>query len=150
MAGSRFEFDGRRQQSGGQQFVSGRGRMGDGYTNVHRLETHGFASEPVKGGQGIILHPNGDPDEAFVLGGESPGLRPSLPAGAVALYDQSGNIIKLIGSSAVFDFGSRTATMTAQGGWTIIGPVTIEGNVTIQGNLTASGSIIDGDGDGGA
>ncbi|MBD8555560.1 phage baseplate assembly protein [Rhizobium sp. CFBP 8762] len=141
MSGTRFEFSGDVEERAGQQFVSGRGRYGDGYTKIHRIEPHGFASQPVKGAAGLLLSPNGNPDEAYVLGGESAGLRPNgLPAGGTAIYDHNGNIIKLVGEGAVFDFGSRTATFTAGGGWTINGPVTINGNLDVQGNITCSGS----------
>lgn len=154
----RFEFDGRVEEKGGQQFVSGRGLYGDGFTRIHRVEPHGFASSPPKGSKGLIV--STDPDNAYVLGLEHPGHRPNdLPAGASAIYDAAGNIIKLLGGDgAVFDFASRTATLKA-GNWTINAEsgvtinsptVTINGNVQLNGNLTASGSVTDGDGDGGA
>lgn len=151
MTGSRIELDGTISERDGQQFVNGRGFYGDGYTRIHRIEPHGFMSNPPAGAKGLLLSPNGDPDHAFVVGGEHPDHRPKgLPVGASALYDAAGNIIKLLGSDgAVFDFASRTVTLTA-GGWTINGPVTINGDVTINGNVHASGSITDGDGDGGA
>lgn len=144
MSGSRFEFDGTVIEREGQQFVNGRGLHSEGFTRIFRPEPHGFASVPVKGGQGLLLSPNGNPDEAYVAGGENPSMRPKgLPAGASALYDHNGNIIKLIGDGAVFDFGSRTATFTATGGWTINGPVTINGPLHVTGNITSDGSIID-------
>ncbi len=150
MSGFRIELDGSNLERKGQQFVSGRGVYNDAFTRIHRIEPHGFASSPIKGAKALLFSPNGDPDQAYVIGGEHPSHRPvGLPGGAVALYDANGNIIKLIGDEAIFDFGSRTATFTA-GHWTISGDVTIKGNVTIIGNLNATGSITDGDGDGGA
>lgn len=159
MSGARIELDGVVTEEGGQQFLSGRGTFSDGYTNVHRIEPHGFMSNPVKGAKALLLSPNGNPDEAYIVGGEHPEHRPAgLPAGAAALYDASGNIIKLIGSGAVFDFGSREATLTA-GDWTIncssgvtinSPTVTVNGNIQLNGSLSATGSVTDGDGDGGA
>ena len=145
---ARVELSGKVEHRRGQQFVEGTGFAGDGYARVHRIEPHGFASHPVKGGIALAVS-RGRRDTTYALGGENPVLRPDLPQGAVALYDAGGNIIKLIGSGAVFDFGSRTATLTA-GDWTINGTVTINGDVIVNGNLTASGSVTDGDGDGGA
>lgn len=151
MIGTRIELDGKVTERNGQQFLSGRGMHSDAFTEIHRIEPHGFMSNPIKGSIALGVSPNGDPDTTYILGGEHPEKRPKdLPGGAVALYDATGNIIKLIGSGAVFDFGARTATFTA-GNWTINCPaVTINGNVQINGNLNASGSITDGDGDGGA
>lgn len=133
----RIELDGRVVERGGQQFVSGRGTMADGWTEIHRIEPHGFASHPIKGGKALLLPMPGNPDTAFVLGGENPANRPSgLPAGATALYDASGNIIKLFGPDVIMDFGSRTVTMTG-GTWNI------KGDLNVDGNITATGSIID-------
>ncbi|MBY5709707.1 phage baseplate assembly protein [Rhizobium leguminosarum] len=100
MSGRRIELDGENVQKGGQQFVSGRGLFSDGYTRIHRIEPHGFASMPIKGAKAFLLQPNGDADQAYVFGGEHPAHRPSdLPAGGTAIYDSSGNIISLVGTS---------------------------------------------------
>ena len=146
----RFEFDGRVEEKGGQQFVSGRGAYGDGYSRVHRPEPHGFASSPIAGAKGLLMPMPGNPDYAFVLGGEHPGKRPSdLPAGGTAIYDSSGNIMKFIGDGIVVDAGSRTITTTS-GGWVLNGPATINGDLTVNGNIACSGSVVDGDGNNGA
>lgn len=133
----RIELDGRVVERGGQQFVSGRGTMADGWTEIHRIEPHGFASHPIKGGKALLLPMPRNPDMAFVLGGENPANRPSgLPAGSTALYDASGNIIKLMGPDVVMDFASNTITLTG-GTWNI------KGDLNVDGNITATGSIID-------
>jgi phage gp45-like len=150
MSGERFEFDGSLFHRGGQQFVNGRGVYGSGFTRIHRIETAGFASMPIKGAQGLLLTPNGHPDQAFLLGGEHYGHRPDLTEGGTAIYDHMGGIVKLIAPGLVIDVASRTATLTAGGGWTINGAVTINGNVQINGNVNATGSIVDGDGNNGA
>ncbi|MDI7864290.1 phage baseplate assembly protein [Rhizobiaceae bacterium n13] len=128
MIGKRIELDGTIVEKDGQQFVSGRGLFRDGYTRIHRIEPHGFASSPVKGGQGLLLAPNGDADQAFVVGGEHPGHRPgNLPGGGTAIYDASGNIISLVGTKI-----------------RIVAPVLeLVGDLDVQGNIHATGTIID-------
>jgi phage gp45-like len=156
MRATRFEYDGRFEEKGGQQFLSGRGHYGDGYSRIHRIEGHGSASNPPKGAKGLLIAPNGHPDEAYLFGVEHPDLRPKdLPSGGKAIYDASGNIIKLIGSEGVIDLQSNTLTLTA-GDWTINatptfnGNVTINGNLQVNGNINCSGSVTDSDGNNGA
>ena len=130
----------------GQQFVTGRGLSGDKWSNILRLESHGLADEPVKGGQGMFWSPNGRPEEVYFLGGAKPGLRPSgLPNGAKAIYDASGNIIKLVGSGIVIH-----GNVTFDNDVTFSGNVTIKGNLAVTGNITSAGTITDSDGNNGA
>lgn len=137
----RIEFDGRVVERGGQQFVSGRGSKSDAWTEIHRIEPHGFASHPIKGGKGLLLPMPGNPDMAYVIGGENPANRPAdLPTGGTAIYDSNGNIISLVGSKVrlvapLFEF---------------VGDITIDGSIDMTGGIVAAGSIVDGDGDGGA
>ncbi|WP_176083114.1 phage baseplate assembly protein [Martelella sp. HB161492] len=145
----------------GRQFMSGQGHYNDGFTNLLRIEPHGFASVPVKGARAIVVYPRGNPEQAFIIGGESGQHRPSLPSGGAALYDSTGNIVKVIGSGIVVDVAGRTITITA-GQWTLTGDAEITGNLTLNGDLTVNGnigasgngtfggSVTDGDGDGGA
>lgn len=159
MIATLFEFDGRDKEEKGQQFVSGRGLYNDGYTDIRRLEPHGFYSRPPAKSQGLLIAPNGNMDEAYVIGVDHPEKRPSgLPPGSSALYDANGNIVKLVGNGLVVDMQANTITVNS-GGWTVTAsaPITltapevvINGNVQVNGNLNASGSITDGDGDGGA
>jgi phage gp45-like len=134
MNGKRFEFDGTIDERDGQQFVSGRGVYGDGYTRIHRIEPHGFMSNPIKGAKGLLISPNGNPDEAYVLGGEHPGRRPAgMPGGATAIYDANGNIISLVGNkirlvAPLFEF---------------VGSLALEGDLEVEGNIHATGTIID-------
>jgi phage gp45-like len=146
MSGERIELDGKVAHKGGQQFVNGRGLFNSGYSRIHRLEPAGFASYPIKGANALLFAPNGDADQAYVVGGEHPEHRPDIPSGATAIYDHNGNIIKLLMSEVVFDFSSRTATFNA-GHWTINcpssfnGSMAIVGDLAVQGNITATGSI---------
>jgi len=113
----RIELDGRVVERGGQQFVSGRGSMADGWTEIHRIEPHGFASHPVKGGKALLLPMPGNPDIAYVLGGENPANRPgNLPQGGTALYDASGNIIRMVmGDGVTFDLAGAAYTVRKDG-----------------------------------
>lgn len=150
MRGRRIELDGTVVERNGQQFVSGRGLFGDGFTEIHRVEPHGFASSPPKGSKGIVLFANDDADQAYVFGCEHPGHRPSdLPAGASAIYDSAGNIIKLVGDGIVVDAASRTIDITA-GSWTLHGNAVIDGNLHVTGNVTCAGTVTDSDGNNGA
>lgn len=151
MLASRFEFDGKWEERKGQQLVNGRGLFGDAFTGIHRIETHGFASVPIKGGKGLWIAPNGNPDEAYILGGEHPDHRPKdLPSGGKAIYDSAGNIIKLVNDEVVMDFASHTATFKA-GNWNInISMMNVTGNLHVNGNITCSGTITDSDGNNGA
>ncbi|MDB5582839.1 MAG: hypothetical protein JWR80_8015 [Bradyrhizobium sp.] len=151
MRASIFEFDGRIKEDKGQQFLSGRGLYNDGFTEIRRLEPHGFYSSPPKGSQGLLFYPNGNADEAFVLGVDHPSHRPAgLPPGSGALYDASGNIIKLVGNGLEINMQSNTITVTS-GNWTVTAPeVTINGNLKVNGNVVVTGTVIDGDGNNGA
>lgn len=134
MSGKRIELDGENVERGGQQFVSGRGMFKDGYTRVHRIESHGFMSMPVKGAKALLISPNDDPDQAYVIGGEHPSHRPqNIPGGGTAIYDASGNIISMVGTkirlvAPLFEF---------------VGNATLQGDLNVTGNIHATGSIVD-------
>lgn len=157
MGGRLFEYDGRLKQEKGQQFLSGRGLYGDGFTEIRRLQPHGFYSDPPKGSQGLLLYPNRNPDEAYLIGVEHHEHQPTgITPGGTAIYDASGQILKFVGDGMVVDTASKNITITS-GAWTVTAPtinlvanVNITGDMTITGGITAGGSIVDGDGDGGA
>lgn len=138
----RIELDGRVVERGGQQFVSGRGAMADGWTEIHRIEPHGFASHPIKGGKGLLFPMPGNPDTAFVLGGESPENRPSgLPQGGTALYDAAGNIIRMVmGDGVTLDVAGEALTLR-KGGVTL--RVSGEGVDVTGGYLKVNGVRVD-------
>lgn len=145
---TRFEFDGRVEHRNGQQFVGGQGFAGDLFTQVHRVEPHGFVSHPVKGGKGLLFQSRGNRDAAYVLGGENPAMRPSLDMGGSAIYDHMGNIMSVVG--AKLRLAHSTLVEIECSNVILTGDFTIDGNVTVNGNINATGSITDGDGDGGA
>jgi phage baseplate assembly protein V len=157
MSGSIFEYDGRVKQDKGQQFLSGRGHYGDGYTEIRRIQQHGIYSSPPKGSQGLLLTPNGNPDEAYLIGVEHHDHQPTgIPAGGTAIYDASGNILKIVGTGLVIDMQANTISITS-GDWTVTAPnitfvaqVSIIGDLHTTGNITAAGTITDSDGNNGA
>jgi phage gp45-like len=54
---------------------------------------------PVAESEGLLLNLGGRRPQPVLLGFEHPSKRPSgLPAGAAALYDAHGNVLKLLGS----------------------------------------------------
>jgi phage gp45-like len=137
MSGTRLELDGDVHEKDGQQFMSGRGRFSDGYTKILRIEPHGFMSNPVKGAKALLISPNGNPDEAYILGGEHPGHRPAgLPGGTSAIYDAAGNIIKLVGTGIVADVAGDSFTIKVGGVQMVISAGGVEitgGSVTHNG-----------------
>jgi len=93
---TRFQLDGQVEHKDGQQFVGGKGFANDRFERVHRIEPHGFASHPVKGGIGIAMSARGNRDSAYVFGGENPQLRPDIALGGTAIYDHTGNIVSVV------------------------------------------------------
>lgn len=93
---TRFELDGTVEHREGQQFVNGKGFTGDSFERVHRIEPHGFASNPVKGGIGVAMSARGNRDSAYLFGGENPVMRPDIATGGAAIYDHTGNIVSVV------------------------------------------------------
>lgn len=151
---TRFRIESSREVDG-QLLVSGRGLAGERIKDRLLIQPHGAASRPPPGSIGILSTMPGYRTQSMVFGVENPANRPSLPEGAKAIYDASGNIIKLMADGVTMDFGTRTVTMTG-GSWNLKGNFTIDGNLSVSGDIqvggdvTAGGSITDGDGDGGA
>ena len=135
----RFEIDGARFDKG-QLLVSGRSLAGEALNDVLFVQPHGAASFPPKGAIGIGLPMPGRRGQMLILGVEAPEHRPDLPQGAAALYDASGNMIRLTASGVTLDFQSRTVTLTG-GQWNFAGDVSVSGNVTATGNVTIEGSL---------
>lgn len=93
---TRFELDGTVEHREGQQFINGKGFAGDSFERVHRIEPHGFASHPVKGGIGVAMSARGNRDSAYLFGGENPSMRPTVDQGGTAIYDHTGNIVSVV------------------------------------------------------
>jgi phage gp45-like len=83
--------------SGSAQKLRLSGLASEQLDGVVRIVDFGFASNPPAGGEGMLLCPGGRSDRAMFIGGEHRQYRPTaLPIGACALYNSSGQIIKLI------------------------------------------------------
>ncbi|MER8427830.1 phage baseplate assembly protein [Mesorhizobium sp. M0195] len=132
---TRFEIDSSRFDNG-QLLISGRGLAGETFKDLLYVQPHGAASRPPKGAIGVAMVMPGRRTQAMLMGIEHAQHRPDLPDGAAALYDASGNIIKLFAGGVTMDFGSRTITLTG-GTWNV------KGDLNVDGNITATGSIID-------
>jgi len=86
------------------EFQTGKalGLAGEELDAVLRMQPHGFSSHPPKGSVAMLLSLGASRERAVLLGAEHPDHRPrGLPAGATALYDASGNIIKLVGGGGI-------------------------------------------------
>lgn len=132
---TRFEIESSRFENG-QLLVTGKGLAGERIEDALYIQPHGAASNPPPGAVGYLSTMPGRRTQAIMVGIEHPGKRPDLPAGASALYDNNGNIIKLFAGGVVMDFGSRTITMTG-GTWNITGDVTIDGTLHVTGDITS-------------
>lgn len=141
---TRFELDGVVEHREGQQFVNGKGFAGDGFERVHRIEPHGFASHPVKGGIGAAFSARGNRDSAYLFGGENPSLRPDLPMGGAAIYDHTGNIVSVVQKEMRFVHSGKVHIVAPEiifegkvllGGPGASRPVSVEGTVDSAGHV---------------
>lgn len=107
----RFEVTGTADE-GDQQLVAGRGLPGEEFVKVARLMPHGLSSHAPPGSHGLGLAVNGRRDEVVAIGLEQASARQrNLPEGGTVLYDAAGNFLKLVGSRADLDTGSRPFTI---------------------------------------
>ncbi len=91
--------------SGPQQLVAGTGYDGQNIGEAVRLQHFGATSVPPAGAQGLMMLSGGRHDRPHFLGMEHGDYRPTgLPGGSKAIYDASGNVIKLVGSEVDFTF----------------------------------------------
>jgi phage gp45-like len=137
---SRIELDDTKEIGDGLLYIQGRGRVGESRPDMLMAQHYGFASRPPAGSVGIKATLGARQSMPVILGIEHPQYRPKLQAGESALYDQYGNIIKLMSAEVVMDFQARTESFKA-GGWTIESPVTIKGDLSVEGNISATGTI---------
>jgi phage baseplate assembly protein V len=103
--------------SGPQQLMKLSGLAGQTIGEAVRSQHFGLTSVPPAGAEALMLALGGGFDRAHALGVEHPQKRPTnLPSGASALYDASGNIIKLLGpGGAVMNFNANGWTLTCAG-----------------------------------
>lgn len=81
--------------SGPHQKATFTGHKNERFSDVLRMQAHGFASNPPPGSYGYLLR-MGSSDRAFVIGMENDGRVKNLPPGASALYDANGNVVSIV------------------------------------------------------
>jgi phage gp45-like len=80
------------------QKASFRGFAGETFTDVHRIQMHGFSSHPPKDAVGLMMR-MGESDRLVAFGFDTPNRPRDLAAGGTAIYDQHGNVLKMVNSS---------------------------------------------------
>lgn len=94
--------------SGTQQRLKVAGLASEQLDKIVWQGRHGFASHPPAGSEALLLALGGRSDRAMLIGGEHKDKRPKdLPAGASALYDADGKILKLTKDETVLDAGGK-------------------------------------------
>lgn len=141
--------------SGDYQTADFRGYAGETFTKVHRVQAHGFSSHPPADAVGVMLR-LGESDRALALGFETAGRPKALASGGTAIYDQHGNVLKMINSSVELSAPDvpmtiKAKTLTIEGDFGVvtfdssgikhngknIGDTHIHGGVTPGGSNTA-------------
>lgn len=112
-------------QEDGNHTLTVEGLAGEELRGVRHIMQHGLYSRPPAGSLGTGIVPGGRRDLLMALGVDTPKLRPKgIPNGGTALYDQHGNIIKLIGAGG--------AEMTVKGPYKIkVGKLEIEADSVV-------------------
>lgn len=89
--------------TGTQQLVDLYVRKNEEPVEVFRPQPHGFTSNPPKDSEGFVVPMGGRGDRMLYQEGGHKKYRPrNLPEGAVALYNHSGDIVKIVEASADF------------------------------------------------
>lgn len=88
--------------SGELQTITGPGLAGEEFKDVHRVQSHGFASSPPVGSHGLVMPLGGQRILSAALGFEHPDHRQkSLPPGTAVLYDDHNNVIRAYGKDGI-------------------------------------------------
>ena len=72
------------------------GRSGERFSGVPISHGYGFHAEPLAGADALLLALGGRSDAVHCLGIDDPRGRPSLGPGAVAIWDNNGQIVSLV------------------------------------------------------
>lgn len=134
--------------SGSLQMLKMRGLASDKPRRVTRLQSFGLTSNPPAGANAVLLALGGRSDRLLALGLEHKDHRPTgIPGGGTALYDASGQIIKMTGDEkTVIEVGTLTIIadqVVIESGDINLGglggkPVAVEGTITSDGAVCAS------------
>ena len=88
--------------TGDLQTIVATGHAGEEVSAVHRVQPHGFASNPPAGAHGLVLPLGGERILSVALGGEHQDVRQkNLPTGTAVLYDASGNCVRAYGQDGI-------------------------------------------------
>lgn len=123
--------------SGTQQKLDLRGLASDQPQKIVRIGQHGFASNPPKDSEGVLLALGGRSGRLMFLGGEHKDHRQKdLKTGQAVLYDDKGNVIFAKGSDGIsIKSKDSVVEIEAQGH-----KVTIDGqNIYLGGDGTGGG-----------
>lgn len=101
---------------GTQQRLNLSGMKKEKPTKVWRPQPHGFTSNPPKGSDGYMVGMGGRSDRMLYVDGGHERYRPrSLPEGAVALYNHSGDIIKVVEAASSFTHSKKITLNIGKG-----------------------------------
>ncbi|MEN5084253.1 phage baseplate assembly protein [Bosea sp. TWI1241] len=94
--------------SGDYHRIKVRGLPGEEIDGVIRHQQHGISSNPGDGAEGLLLRLGGRAERTFAIGFELKGKRPrDLPVGATALYDEFGQVLKMVPTKADWDHAGK-------------------------------------------
>ena len=88
-------------QGKGQLGMQVEGLEGETIEGAALQGTYGFASHPPAGSEGVMLSVGGARDNVLVLGMESRGERPELPAGEAKMHSMFGQFIHMNGDGDI-------------------------------------------------
>lgn len=140
----RIEIESSRYENG-QLLVTGRGFAGERFEDLVWYEPHGFHSRPHAGTIGYLLAPGGRREQALVVAASDPAKRPQIAEGESAMYDETGNVVRLKPTGWEFSMDIKvTGNVTFTGDLSVGGKVTTGGDIGCGGSITASGTITPG------
>ena len=100
-----------------EQYLTAQGLYSETFTQVMKVQQHGFSSNPPSGSHAVGLAPGSRRDQLLILGGEHPDHRPTgLAAGDSIQYNAtSGTSVKCEGGKVIISAGGTTVTISAAG-----------------------------------
>lgn len=85
------------EDDGDMQMMRLKGRRGEMFSGVPRVQPFGFSSNPPAGSHGLMLGLGGRHDRAMAIGVEHPASRPrNVSAGGTVIYDANGQAVSLV------------------------------------------------------
>lgn len=123
--------------TGTEQYVDVHGRDGEQFTDVLRIQPHGFSSSPPANAHAIAVPLGGNCDLLVLLGGEDPSTRQkNLSAGDTIIYNATtGTTIHLQGDKIAINSLGDIA-ITATGNIVLTAP-----NIALDGQVYLGGPV---------